>query len=48
MTSQLNRRDFLKLGGLIPLSLASPQLFKLLSAFSTDQAAGQERAGRGL
>ena len=41
MTSKLNRRDFLKLGGLVPLSLASPQLFQLLSAFGTDQTAGQ-------
>jgi hypothetical protein len=41
MTSQFNRRDFLKLSGLVPLSLASPQLFRLLAAFGADQTAGQ-------
>lgn len=40
MTSQLNRRDFLKLSRLVPLSLASPQLLKLLSTFGSDQTAG--------
>jgi arylsulfatase A-like enzyme len=41
MNSQIGRRDFLKLAGLVPLSLASPQLFRLLSAFSSDETAGQ-------
>lgn len=39
MTSQLSRRDFLKLGRLLPLSLASPQLLRLLSTFGSDQTA---------
>jgi hypothetical protein len=41
MTSRISRRDFLKLGGLMPISLASPQLFKLLGAFGQANTAGQ-------
>ena len=41
MRSHMNRRDFLKLSGLVPLSLASPQLFKLLAAFGSAQSEGQ-------
>ena len=41
VTSPFSRRDFLKLGGLIPLSLASPELFKLLATFGSAQTAGQ-------
>jgi arylsulfatase A-like enzyme len=41
MKQQMNRRDFLKLAGMVPISLASPQLFKLLGAFDPAQAAGQ-------
>ncbi|HSR19343.1 MAG TPA: sulfatase-like hydrolase/transferase, partial [Anaerolineales bacterium] len=41
MRSQISRRDFLKLGGMMPLSLASPQLFKLLEPFSAAQTAEQ-------
>ncbi|HET6847018.1 MAG TPA: sulfatase-like hydrolase/transferase [Anaerolineales bacterium] len=41
MTAPIGRRDFLKLAGLVPLSLASPQLLRLLSGFSSDQTAGQ-------
>src|SRR5512143_3062932 len=37
MTSQISRRDFLKLSGLMPLSLASPELLKLLRAFGQAQ-----------
>src|SRR5512139_2535730 len=41
MTSPISRRDFLKLGGLMPISLASPQLFKLVGAFGQANTAGQ-------
>ena len=41
MTSRISRRDFLKLGGLMPISLASPQLFQLLSVFGQAGTAGQ-------
>ncbi|MFH1183815.1 MAG: sulfatase-like hydrolase/transferase [Chloroflexota bacterium] len=41
MSQNLSRRDFLKLGGLVPLSLASPQLLKMLAAFGSTQTAGQ-------
>jgi arylsulfatase A-like enzyme len=35
MTSPLSRRDFLKLGGLVPLSLAAPQLLRRASTFES-------------
>jgi arylsulfatase A-like enzyme len=41
MNPSPSRRDFLKLGGLVPLSLASPQLLRLLSAFGADQTTSQ-------
>ncbi|HEY5983201.1 MAG TPA: sulfatase-like hydrolase/transferase [Anaerolineales bacterium] len=41
MGRELNRRDFLKLASLMPLSLASPQLFKLLGAFASADVARQ-------
>ena len=41
MSSAFGRRDFLKLSGLVPLSLASPQLFKLLAAFGAAPTAGE-------
>jgi arylsulfatase A-like enzyme len=41
MTPRISRRDFLKLGGLMPISLASPQLFDLLRVFGQANTAGQ-------
>ena len=41
MSQNPSRRDFLKLAGLMPLSLASPQLLKMLAAFGSAQTAGQ-------
>ncbi len=41
MTPNLNRRDFLKLSGLAPLSLASPRLINMLAALGSAGAAGQ-------
>ncbi len=40
MTDRLNRRDFLKLTGLMPLGLASPPLLKMLSAVGSAQGKG--------
>jgi arylsulfatase A-like enzyme len=37
MASQISRRDFLKLSGLMQLSLAAPELLKLLRAFGQAQ-----------
>ncbi len=41
MASILNRRDFLKLTGLLPLGLASPSLLKMLSVMGSAQGQGQ-------
>jgi Sulfatase len=41
LTTYLNRRDFLKLTGLAPLSLASPRLLDMLTALGSADAAGQ-------
>jgi hypothetical protein len=41
VNSNLNRRDFLKLTGLAPLSLASPRLLNMLTALGSAEAAGQ-------
>ncbi len=41
MKSEMARRDFLKLTGLLPLSLASPRLIKMLTALGSAQGSGQ-------
>ncbi len=41
MKSPINRRDFLKLGGLLPLGLAAPGLIKLLAASGAAQSGRQ-------
>jgi arylsulfatase A-like enzyme len=37
MNNQINRRDFLKLAGLLPLGLATPQLLRMLDAHALTQ-----------
>ena len=41
MTPDINRRDFLKLAGLAPLSLASPGLMNMLAALGSADGGGQ-------
>ncbi len=41
MSQPLNRRDFVKLTGLLPLGLAAPSLLKLLSAMGAAEGQGQ-------
>jgi arylsulfatase A-like enzyme len=41
MSSRITRRDFLKLSGLVPLSLSSPALVKMLTGFGDAQAGGK-------
>jgi arylsulfatase A-like enzyme len=41
MTSDINRRDFLKLAGLAPMGLASPGLMNMLAALGSAHSGGQ-------
>jgi arylsulfatase A-like enzyme len=41
MTQQVSRRDFLKMTGLLPLSLASPRLMEMLDALGSAQGDGR-------
>lgn len=41
MSNLLNRRDFIKLSGLLPMGLAAPSLIKMLSAMGSAQGQGQ-------